>query len=103
MINFEYDVIEMFYFCPNTYRDYSCIILTNKKRFKFLFLFRCKYKTRERELIIFCIPCIDIFKEIFSCSGFFQEMFHSLLRSVKKGNFTLINELSLDGKKISLA
>ena len=37
MINFDFDLVDAFYFCLHTYTDYSRMFSSNKKLFKFFF------------------------------------------------------------------
>ena len=55
LLNFEFDSLDFYYFCPHT-------LPVTKKKIKFIFHFSCGFKTRENELVILYKACIDICK-----------------------------------------
>ena len=80
MINFDFDLIDAFYFCLHTYTDYFRMFSSNKKLFKFFFSFKGEYKIRKNKLIISCNPCIGIFNDIFFVVDSLERFFRRATR-----------------------
>ena len=64
IINFEADLIDIYYFCPHTFCHYSGMFSTDKKRLKFFFLLNVNIKL-EIMSWLFLVTNVSTYFEIF--------------------------------------